>query len=103
MRPAWVEDWLIRNTPPCREVVRIVSDEMDRPISFQRRIGARLHMLICSWCLRYQKQIGLIRTFLRTPEPGSPTGESADDSGSEVRLSDETRERLKRLTRQDRS
>jgi hypothetical protein len=101
MRPAWLEDWLIRNTPPCREVVRIVSDEMDRPVSFHRRVGARFHFLICSWCLRYQKQIGLIRTLLRTTEPDSPTNESAADS--EARLSDEARERLKRLIRQDRS
>jgi len=95
MRPAWLEDWLIRNTPPCREVVRIISDEMDQPVSFRRRIGARLHFLICSWCLRYQKQIGLIRNFLRSTEPGPST----DESGA--RLSDEARERLKRLTRRN--
>jgi hypothetical protein len=101
MRPAWLEDWLSRNTPPCREVVRIISDEMDRPVSFRRRIGARFHFLICSWCLRYQKQIELIRALLRTTEPGSPTDAPDDLSGA--RLSDEARERLKRLTRQDRS
>jgi len=99
MRPAWLEEWLIRNTPPCREVVRIVSDEMDRPISLRRRIGARFHFLICSWCLRYHKQIGLIRTFLRTPDPDSTAGESSEPPGE--RLSDEARERLKRLTRQN--
>jgi hypothetical protein len=97
MRPAWLENWLSRNTPPCKEVVRLLSDSMERPIPFHRRIGVRLHFLICTWCVRYHDQIELIRTFLRSAEPGSPI----DDSGSGARLSDEARERLKRLTRQN--
>jgi hypothetical protein len=99
MRPVWLEEWLIRNTPSCREVVRIISDEMDRPISLRRRIGARLHFLICSWCHRYQKQLDLIRTYLRAAQPDSSSDESVDPS--DARLSDEARERLKRLTRQN--
>ncbi|MBI3611198.1 MAG: zf-HC2 domain-containing protein [Nitrospirae bacterium] len=100
MRPAWLENWLIRNTPPCREVVRILSDAMDRPIPLRRRIAVRLHFLICQWCERYQKQIRLIRTLLRREESISPPD---TPNTSNARLSDEARERLKRLTRQDRS
>ena len=98
-RPAWLRNWLIRNTPTCREVIRLLSDEMDRSIPLRRWITARLHFLICVWCLRYQKQIGLMRNLLRSEEPGSPTGDSK--AGSDARLSDEARERLKRITRQD--
>jgi hypothetical protein len=101
MRPAWLENWLIRNTPPCREVVRQLSDEMERPLPFHRRIAVRLHFLICTWCVRYLEHLRLIRTMLRSTEPGSPPDDSPDRSGA--RLSDEARERLKRLTRQDRS
>jgi len=101
MRPAWLENWLIRNTPPCRDVVRRLSDEMERPLPFHTRIAVRLHFLICTWCVRYHEQIRLIRTMLRSTEPDSPTRTPADRSGA--RLSDEARERLKRLTRQDRS
>ncbi len=100
MRPAWLKNWLIRNTPPCREVIQILSDAMDRPIPLRRRIAMRLHFLICRWCERYQKQIGLVRTLLRSTEGGSPT-DTPDTSNA--RLSDEARERLQRLTRQDRS
>ena len=39
--------------------------------------------------------------MLRSTEPGFPTGDRADRF--DARLSDEARERLKRLTRQDRS
>src|SRR3990172_6287488 len=68
MRSNWLKNWLIRNTPSCREVVRMLSDAMDRPIPLRRRIAVRLHFLICKWCERYQKQIGLIRTLLRREE-----------------------------------
>jgi hypothetical protein len=99
MRPVWLKNWLIRNTPSCQEVVRILSDAMDRPIPLHRRIAVRFHFLICTWCVRYHRQIGLLRTALRGTGPGTP----ADDApaGSGARLSDEARERLKRLTRQN--
>ena len=100
MRPDWLKNWLIRNTPSCREVVRMLSDAMDRPIPLRRRIAMRLHFLICKWCARYRKQIGLIRTLLRREESISPT-DTPDTPNA--RLSDEAREWLKRLTRQDRS
>jgi len=101
MRPAWLENWLSRNTPPCREVVRLLSDGMERPLPFYKRIALRLHFLICTWCVRYHRQIEMIRAMLRSMEPGSPTGDPAHRSGA--RLSDEARERLKRITRQERS
>ncbi|MFZ5876441.1 MAG: hypothetical protein ACOYXU_08540 [Nitrospirota bacterium] len=98
MRPTWLKSWLIRNTPPCQEVVRILSDAMDRPIPLRRRIAVRLHFLICQWCERYQKQVGLIRTLARSTEAGSPA-DTPDTSNA--RLSDEARERFKRLTLKD--
>lgn len=98
MRPAWLKSWLIRNTPSCQEVIRTLSDAMDGPISLRRRIGVRLHFLICTWCLRYHKQIGMMRTMLRSAEPSPPVDDAP--AGSAPRLSDQTRERLKRLTRQ---
>lgn len=99
MRPVWLKTWLIRNTPSCQEVVRILSDAMERPIPLRRRIAVRLHFLICTWCARYQQQIGLIRTALRSTEPGAPRDDAPANSGA--RLSDEARERLKRLTSQN--
>lgn len=98
MRPLWLKNWLIRNTPSCQEVVRILSDAMDQPVSLRRKITMRLHFLICTWCARYQQQVGLIRTALRSTNPGVPANDAPDSSSA--RLSDDTRERLKRLTRQ---
>jgi hypothetical protein len=99
MGTAWIRAWLIRNTPSCKEVVRLLSDAMDRPIPLHRRIALRLHLLTCTWCLRYKEQIALIRSLLRSTEPGPSIHDLPQGPG--VRLSDETRERLKRLTRQE--
>ena len=99
MRPAWLKNWLIRSTPPCREVVRLLSEAMDRPIPLRRRIAVRLHFLICKWCERYQKQIELIRALLRRDDPSSLEEAPPDAHGP--RLSEEARERLKRLTRKE--
>ncbi len=46
-----------KHTPKCREMVRILSDSMDRPLPLSMRIKKRLHYLICCWCQRYEEQL----------------------------------------------
>jgi len=43
--------------PTCRQVSRLQSDLLDQPLSLPKRIGLRLHLLVCKWCRRYGKQI----------------------------------------------
>lgn len=50
-----------RNTPKCREMVRVLSKSMDEPLSFSMRIKKRLHYLICCWCQRYEEQLHYLR------------------------------------------
>jgi hypothetical protein len=61
----WFIMFSARNTPSCKEVIRIISDSMDSTPSFKQRIAVRLHILICKWCARYQRQLLLIRSLLR--------------------------------------
>lgn len=87
-----VINFLARNTPSCKEVVRLISDSMEQPLSLRRRLSIRLHFLICKWCFRYQKQLRFIRNILsRNPEK---VGETAPDA-----LSQETKERIKKALR----
>jgi len=44
-------------SPNCREAVRAQSEAMDHPLPPTRRLGLRLHLLICKWCRRYSEQI----------------------------------------------
>ena len=77
-----------RHTPKCREMVRILSDSMDRPMPLSMRIKKRLHYLICCWCQRYEQQLYYLR------ETASAFPEHADNS-SDARLSPSAKTRIK--------
>jgi len=83
--------WIISGaTPRCRDVVRILSEQMDRELPVTMRLRLRLHFLACCWCERYMKQLHYMReTARRFPEhPGEASGPA---------LSPEARFRLKHV------
>ena len=49
----------------CKDVTKLVSESMDRSLPFGKRIGVRLHLLICKFCARYERQLLLIRGTAR--------------------------------------
>lgn len=55
-------------SPSCREATRLQSEAMDRPLSLRKRIGLRLHLMLCRWCRRYGKQIGFLRSVAHEHE-----------------------------------
>jgi hypothetical protein len=74
----------------CKDVTRLVSESMDRSLPLGKRIGVRLHLLICRFCARYERQLLLIRDTVRhlaatVEAPGETFGET---------LSKEARERI---------
>ena len=60
-----VRHWLLRRLKPCREIVPLLSESMDRRLTPGERLELRLHLLICAWCARYLKQIKFLRWALR--------------------------------------
>lgn len=75
-------------SPTCREATRLQSEALDQPLSFPRRLGLALHLMLCKWCRRYGRQIRFLRAAVR----------SHPDELNQVPdgLSAEARERLKR-------
>jgi hypothetical protein len=74
----------------CKDVTRLVSESMDRSLPLGKRIGVRLHLLVCKFCARYERQLLLIRDTVRhlaatVETPGESFGET---------LSVEARERI---------
>ncbi len=62
----WVTDvvtWLI---PPCREVVRWASQDLDGQLRWHQRARIQLHLLMCRLCRRYQQQLIALRAALRS-------------------------------------
>ena len=55
--------------PNCREASRLQSEALDAKLSFSKRLGLWLHLLICKWCRRYGSQIEFLRNAaLEHPE-----------------------------------
>lgn len=83
----WLTQTVRALSPNCREAIRLQSDALDRPLPRLQRIGLRIHLALCVWCLRYGKQIKFLRTAAQhceyDPEP-------------EQALPVEARERIKR-------
>jgi predicted anti-sigma-YlaC factor YlaD len=50
----------------CRQASRLVSEGMDRDLCFMERLGLRLHLMICSACRAWRRQVLLIRRLLRS-------------------------------------
>jgi hypothetical protein len=95
LRISPIVGWLIRITPPCQDMTRLLSEAMDRPLPLGIRIKMRLHFLICKWCERYKNQLLFLRQALRR-KPDEFEGEVAAPSAS---LSPEAKDRLKRVIR----
>jgi len=45
----------------CKEVTRLVSQDMDRRLPFGRRVALRVHFAICEGCTNFSKQMAFLR------------------------------------------
>jgi hypothetical protein len=79
--------FLLRRLPTCKEMVALMSQSMERPLSLRERVLLKLHLWVCAWCVFYLEQLRLLRASLRATKAG---GEYPC-----VPLSMEARERIK--------
>ncbi len=77
----------------CKEVSQLVSESLDRKLSWQQRLAVRVHLLMCRFCSRFRRQM----LFLREAVHHQPTAIEEADAVSGPALSTEARERIKRL------
>jgi hypothetical protein len=79
----------------CKDVTQLLSEAMDRSLPLGKRIGVRLHLLICKFCARYERQLLLIRETVRrlAAMEDKPKG-----SPGEL-LSEEAKERIRKFIR----
>jgi hypothetical protein len=76
----------------CKDVTRLLSESMDHSLPLGKRIGVRLHLVICRFCAKYERQLLLIReTARRLVAVEEMGGGSAGE-----RLSEEARERIRK-------
>lgn len=69
----------------CVEVTEICSLELEQPLPIGRRLGLGMHLMMCSGCTNYRKQLGLLRQIAQAYADGraatdvSRLGESSPD------------------------
>jgi predicted anti-sigma-YlaC factor YlaD len=49
----------------CKNITRLLSDALDRPLTAGEWIAVGLHLPTCSGCRNYRKHIGLLRAASR--------------------------------------
>ena len=72
----------------CKQITALISESMDRKLPIYRRIGIRIHLMMCYLCRRYKKQLLFLRSILQTDE-------EADEKNIEP-LSAEARRRIRK-------
>jgi hypothetical protein len=76
----------------CKETSLLVSQSLDRKLSWGERVAVRFHLFACEACKRFKAQI----TFLRA---AVQHGAEKIESASTLKLSAPARQRIKRALR----
>ena len=83
---------------PCREASRLASESLDRDLGAIDRLALRSHLLCCSACRRYRRQIGLLRDAMRQIAARAESGDDLDLPGPP--LPDDVRDRIGRALKE---
>jgi hypothetical protein len=95
MRPL-LDAWRLLNLP-CEGMSRLASESLDRELGLMERVALRTHLLYCTACRRYRRQLERMRGALRKLADDLEAG--APSLGP--RLPDDARERIKRALKGD--
>lgn len=82
--------WLALRLPACKDVTRMASEAMERKLPLRQRLDMKLHLLICTLCMRYVKQLQFMRDAVQQHAAQIETGATPP-----AVLSDGARERMK--------
>ncbi|HAF01156.1 MAG TPA: hypothetical protein DCO68_06650 [Methylophilaceae bacterium] len=71
----------------CKQTSQLVSQSLDRNLTLRERLAVRLHLLICKYCRRFQRQLHAMRkAFKRMSE--------AIENDPSIQLPPETKARI---------
>ena len=62
----------------CKEATQLVSEGLDRELPFWRRLGLRLHVVMCRGCSRYTRQIKALNRLISDHYAGDPPAEVSE-------------------------
>ena len=56
--------------PTCKDITQLVSESHDRPMSWSERFKMRLHLAICRYCSRFQRQLDVLHEAIQRDKRG---------------------------------
>jgi hypothetical protein len=83
-----MKPWML----PCKEVSEKLSIHMDTPLPLTDWLKVRLHLLRCKYCLRFYRQLQLMRKICKINE--------IPKADSDICLSSQAKARMKTILRQ---
>jgi hypothetical protein len=51
--------------PTCKEVSRLVSQGLDRRLSWGERARLRVHLVVCDACTNFKRQVDILRLAVK--------------------------------------
>jgi hypothetical protein len=82
---------MTRFDPGCAAISHTSSVSLDRPLSLRERMELTTHLLICSFCRRYHRQLIVIQKLASGITLDDQSGQSMTPG-----LNEEARERIRR-------
>ena len=82
----------------CEDASRLLSESLDSPLPFRRRMVLRMHLLMCYLCRRAARQGRAIHELIRGL--AANTGMNGEDPAGLGDLSPEARERIGKALRE---
>ncbi len=67
----------------CKEVTEVCSTEMERPLKLGEQVSLRMHLMMCTGCTNYRRQLRALRLASQAYAAGKavnadPDGAAAD-------------------------
>ncbi|HOE96397.1 MAG TPA: zf-HC2 domain-containing protein [Candidatus Sumerlaeota bacterium] len=67
----------------CRDVTRLVSESLDRELPPLLRFRLRLHLVLCLFCRRFERQMLALRALAREVAAGEADGPGLPEAAKE--------------------
>ena len=81
----------------CREATRLMSQQLDHPLPFHKKILLKIHLVMCANCLFFGQQIKALKDIIGSHR--EPTSDLPSPYTSS--LSDNAKGRIKSLLREE--
>lgn len=67
----------------CREVTEVCSAEMERPLKLGEQLSLRTHLMMCTGCTNFRKQMKALRQVMQAYAEGKAATVEADPGAAD--------------------